>query len=153
MRAALACWSIEILTFFFRACRYALATVATAAKTFAWWINQYPQLKHLNFAQKWLAGWGIAALIEYFPLIGAMTVASAHGVHLGLLTAYMEALDNLCRILQQRLLNKPLSRHDYIAAVGMFACVVFQGVMRYKHDLAVETGPSTLATTTRAPGL
>jgi hypothetical protein len=113
---------------------YVLATIATAAKTFAWWINQYPQLKHLNFWQKWICGWSIAAIIEYFPLIGAMTIASNHAVHLGLMTAYMEALDNFFRVLQQRLLNKPLSRFDYVAAAGMFVCVVFQGVMRYTHD-------------------
>ena len=113
---------------------YVLATVATAAKTFAWWINQYPQLKHLSFLQKWIAGWSIAACIEYFPLIGAMTIASENNVHLGLMTAYMEALDNFFRILQQRLLNKPLASYDYIAAAGMFVCVIFQGVMRWLHD-------------------
>jgi hypothetical protein len=129
---------------------YALATVATAAKTFAWWINQYPQLQHLGFVQKWLAGWGIAALIEYFPLIGAMTVASGHGVHLGLMTAYMEALDNLCRVLQQRLLQKPLARHDYIAPAGMFVCVVFQGIMRYRHDMDMAAAGAS-PTTTAAP--
>jgi hypothetical protein len=68
---------------------YALATIATAAKTFAWWINQYPALKDWAFLQKWLAGWSIAAIIEYLPLIGAFTIASEHGVHLGLMTAYM----------------------------------------------------------------
>lgn len=113
---------------------YVLATLATAAKTFAWWINQYPQLKHLSFFKKWMAGWSIAALIEYFPLIGAMTIASTNGVHLGLMTAYMEALDNFFRILQQRLLNKPLAWFDYSAAAGMFVFVIFQGVMRYESD-------------------
>lgn len=113
---------------------YVLATVSTGAKTFAWWINQYPQMQHLNLWQKWLAGWSIAALIEYFPLIGAFSIAGSNGVHLGLMTAYMEALDNFFRILQQRMLNKALFWYDYTAAVGMFAFVIFQGVMRYEFD-------------------
>ena len=116
---------------------YVLATYATAAKTFVWWINQYPQLKHLkhlNFWRKWIEGWSIAAIIEYFPLIGSMTIASENGVHLRLMTAYMEALDNFFRVLQQRLLQKPLSKHDYIAAAGMFVCVAFQGVMPNMYD-------------------
>jgi len=113
---------------------YVLATIATAAKTFAWWVNQYPQLKHLSFVKKWLAGWSIAALIEYLPLIGAFTIASEHDVHLGLMTAYMEALDNFFRICQQKLLEKPLAWYDLTAAAGMFVCVIFQGVMRYQED-------------------
>lgn len=56
------------------------------AKTFAWWINQYPVLKNRSFVEKWLAGWSIAAIVEYLPLIGAFEVASANNVHLGLIT-------------------------------------------------------------------
>ena len=42
--------------------------------TLAWWINQYPALKDSTFIQKWLAGWSIAATLEYLPLIGAFTI-------------------------------------------------------------------------------
>ena len=97
---------------------YSLATVATACKTFAWWINQYPALKNSSFIQKWLAGWSIAATLEYLPLIGAFTIASDNGVHLGLMTAYMEALDNCFRMIQQNFLGKPLFWFDYVAALG-----------------------------------
>ena len=138
---------------------YSLATVATAAKTFAWWINQYPALKDLSFIQKWLAGWSIAATLEYLPLVGAFTVASTSGVHLGLMTAYMEALDNAFRILQQYFLGKPLYWFDYTAAfgmylysynncnssliyfqtqsrvAGMFIAVLFQGIMNYSYNM------------------
>lgn len=114
---------------------YVLASLATGAKTFAWWINQYPALKNFNFYQKWGAGWSIAAFIEYLPLIGAMTVASSNSVHLGLMTAYMEALDNAFRMCQQRLLNKRLDWYDYVAAVGMFIAVIFQGIMHFAHDM------------------
>jgi len=113
---------------------YVLATLATAAKTFAWWINQYPQLKGASFFKKWMAGWSIAAVIEYFPLIGAFTLASNNGVHLGLMTAYMEALDNLFRICQQYLLDKPLDWYDLFAAAGMFGFVMYQGGSRYNAD-------------------
>lgn len=97
---------------------YALASVATACKTFAWWINQYPALKNASFIQKWLAGWSIAATLEYLPLMGAFLIASSHGVHLGVMTAYMEAVDNAFRILQQYFLGKPLYWFDYFAALG-----------------------------------
>jgi len=113
---------------------YVCATLATAAKTFAWWINQYPQLKHLDFYRKWLAGWSIAAFIEYLPLIGAFTIASENDVYLGLMTAYMEALDNFFRILQQRMLKKPLAWYDYTAAAGMFLSVGFQAATRFAYD-------------------
>jgi hypothetical protein len=111
---------------------YVLATIATGAKTFAWWINQYPMLKNFTFLQKWLAGWSIAAIIEYLPLIGAMQIAQHNNVHLGLMTAYMEALDNFFRVCQQKLLRKPLDWFDYAAAAGMFVCVIFQGVLHYE---------------------
>jgi hypothetical protein len=113
---------------------YVLASLATGAKTFAWWINQYPALKNFNFYQKWLAGWSIAGFIEYLPLIGAFSVASSNNVHLGLMTAYMEALDNAFRMCQQRLLNKRLDWYDYVAAVGMFIAVLFQGIMHFARD-------------------
>jgi len=113
---------------------YSLATVATGAKTFAWWINQYPQLKGRGFYVKWLAGWSIAAFIEYLPLIGAMQTASDNGVHLGLMTAYMEALDNFFRICQQKLLSKPLAWYDLVAAGGMFLAVLFQGLLHFSYD-------------------
>jgi len=113
---------------------YTLATLATAAKTFAWWINQYPVLKGKSFYVKWGAGWSIAAFIEYLPLIGAFQLASSHGVHLGLMTAYMEALDNFFRICQQKLLNKPLAWYDLVSAGGMFVAVLFQGIMHFAID-------------------
>lgn len=108
---------------------YTCATLATGAKTFAWWINQYPALESASFLQKWGAGWGIAAVGEYLPLIGAMTIASENGVHLGLMTAYMEVLDNALRMAQQKMLGKPLTRDDYVAACGMAAAVVMQGAL------------------------
>jgi len=114
---------------------YVLASLATGAKTFAWWINQYPALKNFNFYQKWLAGWSIAGFIEYLPLIGAFSIASSNNVHLGLMTAYMEALDNAFRIFQQRLLNKRLDWYDYVAAAGMFVAVMFQGIMHFLRDM------------------
>lgn len=110
---------------------YALATLATAAKTFAWWINQYPVLHNKALWQKWLVGWGIAAVVEYLPLIGAFTIASANKVHLGLMTAYMEALDNLFRMCQQVALGKPLHWYDWACAGGMLCAVLFQGVMHF----------------------
>ena len=106
-------------------------TSTAGAKTFAWWINQYPVLRDKGFVTKWMAGWSIAACIEYLPLIGAFTVASDHGVHLGLLTAYMEALDNAFRVAQQYFLGKPLFWYDYTAASGMFGAVCFQGIFRF----------------------
>jgi len=59
------------------------------AKTFAWWINQYPFLKNRPFYQKWLTGWSIAAVIEYLPLIGAFQIASEHNINLGLMTGLL----------------------------------------------------------------
>jgi hypothetical protein len=118
---------------------YTLATLATGAKTFAWWVNQYPRLKHFTFIQKWLSGWSIAACIEYLPLIGAFTIASENGVHLGLMTAYMEALDNAFRMAQQYMLGKPLYWFDYTAATGMFFAVLFEGIMRYLTDAGYRT--------------
>ena len=47
-------------------------------------------------------------------------MASSNSVHLGLMTAYMEALDNAFRIAQQYFLGKPLYWFDYTAAFGMF---------------------------------
>jgi hypothetical protein len=108
---------------------YALASVATLAKTFAWWINQYPGVRHQPFAVRWVAGWGIAAVVEYCPLVGAMAIASQHAVHLGLLTAFMEAFDNVCRMMQMRLLNHPLQWYDWGSAGGMVLAVAFQGLM------------------------
>jgi hypothetical protein len=109
---------------------YTLATIATASKTFAWWVNQYPWLRDKSFMQKWLTGWSIAGFVEYLPLIGAFTIASEHGVHLGLITAYMEALDNAFRIGQQYMLGKPLYWYDYSAGLGMFSAVALQGILR-----------------------
>lgn len=80
---------------------------------------------------KWLAGWSIAAIFEYLPLVGAFSLASRYKVHLGLMTAYMEALDNLFRIAQQVALLKPLYWFDWCAGAGMVLTVVFQGVMHY----------------------
>jgi hypothetical protein len=45
--------------------------------------------------------------------------AAAHGVPLSLLTAYMEALDNLLRMLQQVALDKPLRWFDWAAALAL----------------------------------
>eukprot|EP00667_Euglena_gracilis_P009387 EG_transcript_9527 len=109
---------------------YALAVAATAAKTFAWWVNQYPCLRRRPFAVRWGAGWSIAAVIEYCPLVAAFDIASDHAVHLGLLTAFMEALDNVCRMCQMWLLAHPLRWYDYAAAAGMVLAVAFQGAMR-----------------------
>lgn len=111
---------------------YALATICTGAKTFAWWINQYPALREKTFLVKWLAGWGIAAIIEYLPLMGAFTIASSHNVHLGLMTAYMEALDNIFRMCQQYALGKQLYWFDWASAAGMVVSVLFQGGMHYR---------------------
>ena len=108
---------------------YALATIATAAKTFAWWINQYPAMNSRPFIQKWLVGWGIGATLEYFPLIGAFTIASTHHVLLSVMTAYMEALDNFFRMCQQFVLGKPLYWFDWCTALGMACAVAFQGAM------------------------
>jgi len=116
---------------------YVLATLATGAKTFAWWINQYPQLRGRSFYFKWLAGWSIAAFIEYLPLIGAFQIASSHHVHLGLMTAYMEALDNFFRICQQKLLEKPLAWYDLVSALGMFIAVLFQGILHFVEESSV----------------
>ena len=108
---------------------YALATIATAAKTFAWWINQYPAMLDRPFMQKWLVGWGIGATLEYFPLIGAFTIASTNHVLLSVMTAYMEALDNAFRMGQQFALGKPLYWFDWCTALGMACAVAFQGAM------------------------
>ena len=108
---------------------YALATIATAAKTFAWWINQYPAMLNRPFVQKWLVGWGIGATLEYFPLIGAFTIASTNHVLLSVMTAYMEALDNAFRMGQQFALGKPLYWFDWCTALGMACAVAFQGAM------------------------
>lgn len=110
---------------------YVLASAATSAKTFAWWINQYPILKQASFSKKWLAGWSIAAVIEYIPLIGAFSVAGEHNIHLGLMTAYMIALDNVFRVVQQQILGKPQSKADYKAAAGMVVGVIYQGLSEY----------------------
>lgn len=110
---------------------YALAITATGAKTFAWWINQYPILQNASFVKKWLAGWSIAAVIEYFPLIGAFAIASDNSIHLGLMTAFMIALDNGFRVAQQYVLSKPQSKVDYLAAFGMFLAIIYQGLSQF----------------------
>jgi len=60
--------------------------IIIGAKTIAWWINQYPSIKDLSFLWKWIAGWTIAAVIEYLPLIAAFTIAADNGLSLSLMT-------------------------------------------------------------------
>ena len=60
---------------------YVLGSVATLAKTFAWWIGQYPFMKNKSLLAKWFAGWSIAGIFEYLPLIGAMSMGQRHGIN------------------------------------------------------------------------
>ena len=110
---------------------YVLGSVATLAKTFAWWIGQYPFMKNKSLLAKWLAGWSIAGIFEYLPLIGAMSMGQRHGINLALLTAYMEAMDNWFRDLQMRSLGKPIYWYDAASNFGMATFVVFGGVSSY----------------------
>jgi hypothetical protein len=112
---------------------YVLGSIATIAKTFAWWIGQYPFMKDRPFLAKWLAGWSVAGVLEYLPLVGAMIIGREHGVNLALLTAYMEAMDNWFRDLQMRSLGKPVYWYDATSNCGMALCVVFGGLMSYHH--------------------
>jgi hypothetical protein len=112
---------------------YVLGSIASLAKTFAWWIGQYPFMKNKPFLAKWLAGWSVAGVLEYLPLVGAMIIGRRHGANLALLTAYMEAMDNWFRDLQMRSLGKPVYWYDATSNCGMALCVVFGGVMSYHH--------------------
>lgn len=47
------------------------------------------------------------------------------------MTAYMEALDNFFRMMQQVGLRQPLAWFDWVAAAGLGLCVAFQGCMHY----------------------
>jgi hypothetical protein len=113
---------------------YVLGSVATLAKTFAWWIGQYPFMKNKSFLAKWLAGWSIAGVLEYLPLVGAMLMGRRHGVNLALLTAYMEAMDNWFRDLQMRSLGKPVYWYDAASNCGMALFVMLGGVMSYYYQ-------------------
>ncbi|KAL3799193.1 hypothetical protein ACHAW5_005470 [Stephanodiscus triporus] len=118
---------------------YVLGSIATLAKTFAWWIGQYPFMKNRSFLAKWLAGWSIAGVLEYLPLMGAMLMGQRHGVNLALLTAYMEAMDNWMRDLQMRALGKPVYWYDAAANCGMALFVMFGGVASYYYRSEVNT--------------
>jgi hypothetical protein len=112
---------------------YLFGTLATAVKTFAWWLNQWPSIHHLPFLAKWFISASVAGL-EYLPLTAAFSTASAHGVHLGLLTAFMEAMDNFLRMMQQVGLHDPLGWFDWIAALGLGLFVGYQGWMHFRED-------------------
>ncbi len=69
-------------------------------------------------------------------------IAHAKGVHLSLMTAAMEAMDNLFRMLQQLALGDPLGWFDWLAALLLGLCVAFQGVFHYRLERGLEHAES-----------
>jgi hypothetical protein len=86
---------------------YSAATLATFIKTVAWWFNQWPFMTGYNFGILWITSACIAGC-EYLPMTFSFQYASSHGVALSLMTAYMEASDNLFRMIQQYALGDTL---------------------------------------------
>jgi len=116
---------------------YGFATLATLVKTVAWWFNRFPLVNTWSFFAKWIASAAIAGL-EYLPLTYSFQYATGNFVALSLMTAYMTAVDNLFRMLQQLGLGLYLGWYDWVAAMILALAVVFQGVCHYYHDKSLK---------------